>query len=944
MTIGRQTAGPNPSHHGGPSVADVFISYSRKDTPFVRRVAGSLEARGKTTWLDTEGIADAEVFPQAIRSAIEAADAFLFVISPAALASHYCDQEVTYARELEKRMVPVLHIAVPEDDVPEEIRHRNWIPFTEDDPFDASLERVVRALDTDLEARKEHTRWLTKSLEWDAKGRDRSLLLRGSELRGAEEWLGRSSQVSDPAPTALQVDYVLASRKGNARRSRRVLATSVAVAVVALALGLVALVSRNQAVSNASTARSQVLAAESQLELSSDPEVSIILAQKAVRIDPTPQAVGALRQALDASRVRVALPAESGKECGFHSGPATEFSPNGTRVAQSLCTGEVVVADAATGHVIYRRQIAAQASAVAYDPNGSVLAVGTENGIDLLDPSTGRIESELSGHGEPNALDFNADGTLLAATTGLGTTMWDLATGTARWSLAQPVDDETSAFTADGRALVVGTAEGYSEIVDVASGQVAGRLVPPVTQFASTGLPDPVAIEGTTLVVGTNGAGLGDIDGYVDLWDTQDWQPIDTVTPVSGASITAVAISHGGDYVAVGTDDGTGSVWSQSGNDQLFSLEGEGIGIQTLSFSPDGSRLVDADDQGYARIYRSGEPWLRVLPLVAHSCGFEFGWQPHKLLGLTQTGSAITLQTWSLPSFRPTSTMVVYPSDQQDECSDVSPDGRFVALWNGVNPTSPVSVSVFDVAARRVVLTLPPMVVYGATFSNDGREMAVESGTGELAVTSLSTHHTVRAQGWPKQCPQNSVWGPTFSSDDRMVAAYSLCGGRVVIGSTRTAKPFETFDDDGPVESAVFDPADADQLAIGSQDGSVTVANVATDRRVLELLGHTRETDNVAYGPQGTYVAAGSTDNTIRLWDAASGQTLQVDHDFTLPYDGPYISPDGQFLIETNLTQQTVVWAACPDCEDPSALLKASGAGVVTPLTPIERAQVAAAG
>jgi hypothetical protein len=38
------------------------------------------------------------------------------------------------------------------------------------------------------------------------------------------------------------------------------------------------------------------------------------------------------------------------------------------------------------------------------------------------------------------------------------------------------------------------------------------------------------------------------------------------------------------------------------------------------------------------------------------------------------------------------------------------------------------------------------------------------------------------------------------------------------------------------------------------------------------------------------------------------------------------------------------VWPACPDCEDPSALLQASKAGVVTPLTPIEQAQVAAAG
>jgi WD40 repeat protein len=906
-------------------------------------VAGSLEARGRTTWLDTEAIADAEVFPQAIQSAIETSDAFLFVITPASVASDYCDQEVTYARELEKRIVPVLRVAVPDDDVPKEIRHRNWIPFTEDDDFDVALERVVRALDTDLELRKEHTRWLTKSLEWEAKGRDRSLQLRGSELREAEDWLARSSQVSDPAPTALQVDYVLASRKSNARRSRWVLATSVAVAVVALGLGALALVSRTQAVSNASAARSQVLAADSQLELTSDPEVSIILAQRALRIAPTLQAIGALRQALDASRVQVALPTESSRQCGFGSGPATDFSPNGTRVAESLCTGEVLVANAASGRVIYRRHLAAQASAVAYDPNGSVLAVGTEKGIDLLDPSTGGIESELSGHGEPNALDFNPAGTLLAATTGLGTTLWDLDTGTALWSLAEPDSDQTAAFTSDGQLLVVGTAKGYSEVVNIASGQVVRTVVPPGNQLASTGMPDPVAIEGTTLLVGTDSYGSvspRDLSGYVNLWDTQNWHLTDTVTSVTGAAITSVAISTNGDYIAVGLNDGTGAVWSEPGNNQLFSLEGEGVQINTLSFSPDGNRLVDADDQGNARIYRSGEPWLRSLPMVAHSCGSEFGWQSHKLLGLTQTGDAITLQTWSLPGFRPISKTVVDPSNQENMCSDVSPDGRLVALWNGNNPTS--AVSVFDVAARRVELTLPAMVIESVTFSNDDRLMAVESGTGELVVTNLSTHHTVSAGRWPKQCPLNGDGPPAISNDDRLVAAYSLCG-RVAIGSTRTAKPFESFEDDGPVQTAVFNPVNG-ELAVSSEDGSVSVLDVATDRRVQELLGHSRQVAGVAYGPGARYVAAGSFDNTIRVWDAASGQTLQVDHDFSDPYDGPYISPDGKFLIELNLAGQTIVWPACPDCEDPSALLRASRAGVVTPLTPIEQAQVAAAG
>ena len=288
-------------------MADVFVSYSRRDADFVQRMVSSLEERGKSVWIDTQGIADTEVFPQALRSAIEGSDAFLFVITPDSVASDLCEQEVTYARSLEKRIVPALRAPVPDPAIPEEIRHRNWIPFTEAEDVDASLDRVVRALDTDLAACKEHTRWLVKALEWDAEDRDRSFLLWGSELKAAESWLAGTSPEAEPAPTTVQSEYVLASRRAAARRQRTLVTASLVVAVVAVGLGVVALVPRNQAVSAGRTDRVQALAAESQNELSADPEVSVLLARQAVQTDPDPQAVAALRQAVDASAVRVAL-------------------------------------------------------------------------------------------------------------------------------------------------------------------------------------------------------------------------------------------------------------------------------------------------------------------------------------------------------------------------------------------------------------------------------------------------------------------------------------------------------------------------------------------------------------------------------------------------------------------------------------------------------------
>src|SRR4051794_365565 len=107
-------------------LADVFLSYSRRDSEFVRRLADALETRGKDVWVDVEGIRDAEVFPAALRAAVEGSDGFVFVISPDSVQSKFCDQEVEHALELGKRIVPLVRRRVADDDVPAPIRERNW--------------------------------------------------------------------------------------------------------------------------------------------------------------------------------------------------------------------------------------------------------------------------------------------------------------------------------------------------------------------------------------------------------------------------------------------------------------------------------------------------------------------------------------------------------------------------------------------------------------------------------------------------------------------------------------------------------------------------------------------------------------------------------------------------------------------------------------------------
>jgi hypothetical protein len=62
--------------------AKLFISYSRKDRSFVERLPEALKASGQDIWVDLQDIRPSEDWLNAIHSAIEGADAFVFVVSP----------------------------------------------------------------------------------------------------------------------------------------------------------------------------------------------------------------------------------------------------------------------------------------------------------------------------------------------------------------------------------------------------------------------------------------------------------------------------------------------------------------------------------------------------------------------------------------------------------------------------------------------------------------------------------------------------------------------------------------------------------------------------------------------------------------------------------------------------------------------------------------------
>ena len=71
--------------------------------------------------------------------------------------------------------------------------------------------------------------------------------------------------------------------------------------------------------------------------------------------------------------------------------------------------------------------------------------------------------------------------------------------------------------------------------------------------------------------------------------------------------------------------------------------------------------------------------------------------------------------------------------------------------------------------------------------------------------------------------------------------------------------------------SVAFSP-DGKTLASGSEDETIKLWDVATGKEQATLKGHTHAVCSVAFSPDGKTLASGSGDKTIKLWDVATGK------------------------------------------------------------------------
>ncbi|MFN8149206.1 MAG: toll/interleukin-1 receptor domain-containing protein [Candidatus Nanopelagicales bacterium] len=881
--------------------ADAFISYSRTDREAALALADGLRGRGRTLWVDWEGIPPTAEWMSEIRRGIDRAQGVLFLLSPASVRSSVCRDEVAHAVTAGKRIVPVVVADVEPDDAPEELRRLNWVFARPTDDLATSLDQIEQGLDLDLEAVRTHTRLLVRSTEWRESGDDKGRLLRGAELDEAEHWL--AADPADPAPTAEQRRFIQTSRSAATRRQRRLVVTVSLALVGSLLLAGLALVQRRDALAQRDVAATQALASRSLADVDSDPARALQEAVDAARTGTAPEVVEALRTAVLASHLDRTVALAPGNGRGFD----VAWSTDGSVVYSSSVAQGLVGVDATTGAVVMRNPKATGLWSVSAMPDGRRLVVaGPGSPVTFVDRATGAttVAAAYAQGGSNSEVAVSRDGRYLVTTPfpfGASNVL-DGADGHLLRTLAVPGGGMppgpapiTADVSPDSTTAALGLSDGSVRLYDLATG--AEKAVLHVGAAVTVVRWSP---SGRLILTASQ-------DRLLRIWD---FATASLAQTIGQSALLADAAWLGSDeYVVTADGAARARVWSVRRGDDVSDLVGHTRGVNYVAVAPDGRHVATTADDGTLRTWDvgSGVPLadlirtaavtgVDVAPddrmvVAASADGGTVAWDPATQRTRVLDASASGPPRLS-PDGRRVAVIVVSDTDAGVRLLDLGTGRR---LWQN-DDLGTITVDAADDQGMEVVEPRRALA-FSTAFSPDGSRLAVATQLGATVLDATTGRRVAAVEAMPFSSTSDQyaqfaqVRGIAWSPDGTTIAVIS--GRDVLLADPATGAVRRAVRGGSDVASVAF-PLRSDEVLASYADGQVREWSTR-DGSLVHSFPLTETALAVDVSPSGD-VAATGRDGYLRIW-TPDGVELQRTRVATIVAMSVRWTHDGQHLV-----------------------------------------------
>ncbi len=541
-------------------------------------------------------------------------------------------------------------------------------------------------------------------------------------------------------------------------------------------------------------------------------------------------------------------------------------------------------------------------TSMAFNPDGSLLAIGTMNGrIQLWDIRQRKAVQtiEVVSDRQIKGLAFSPDGKRLASIWGSVVQVWDVSTGQEQQLMRYHNTLMSLRFLPPGDKVIAGTFDGGLVVWQVED----GALLADLTQSYSPVVSMEVSQDGSLVVINAedtarllHGSDLSKaaeyaMDSHVSVQNIsidrkgrylaaagreylQIWEIGKTNAVLStgfSAQIGDPCFGPNGEFLALGLGNGE-IVVLETGTWGMHQTQGPAGPISVLTFSPDGRFLGIGTMAGLAQLWRvdTGLP-LRLSRIHQQGAVWDIAFSPdgRRLLSASQ---APAIQAWSTETGEPLESFD--DSDMVANSVAISPDGRYLAI------------------------------------AESGGEVQVLEAS-EGGRTIYNYRHLLGALHL------------TFSPIEPHLLASGGNDGRAWLADVEHRQNIRSFEHHTAVYRVAFSP-DGQTLATGLGDGSIYIWRIAEEQPVVAFLAHTFTVTGLAFGPDGRFLASASPgEPVVRLWDISSARANQpgtlpvaqvvmrpvrtLEHP-TLVYDLAF-SPDGTLLATGLDTGIIWLWA-----------------------------------
>jgi WD40 repeat protein len=482
------------------------------------------------------------------------------------------------------------------------------------------------------------------------------------------------------------------------------------------------------------------------------------------------------------------------------------------------------------------------------------------------------------------SLVFSSDRKYLACLASASIFLWEVGSGLELRRFESKVEGgNTLALSGDAKLLAIGGGENI-EIWDVTKAEVTNKLA----ARGGTILSLALSADGRLLVAGGSGA--------ITLWDVGSGKVL--ASPEwPGVEISAVAFSPNGRSLAAGS---TGLV-------KLYDVQMRKVsktynladtGLESLVFRPDGKLL--ALDLGGNTVWNV-ESGKKSQPLlwfesVGSAAALDSGGD---LLALAHPEDGfVALLDWKrqrcVRSFGTTAndiTTLAFTSDGKTMfAGDQDGDIKYIDLTSGR-----VLQSIKALWQPQVRATSR---TWGGThalvLSPDGRHLFSSAGLKDIKLWDVEAGKELQQFVWFGLC-ENCL---AFTADGKLFAATSTNGvypPRITLFDLATGNSLAEYDGHQDNVNSLTFSRDGAWLASGSSDETVRLWNLKQGKEA-RVLRHAAPVRSVAFSPDGKVLASGGEDGTIRLWDSASGAELRVIKGHGEQVDALEFGPGGRQL------------------------------------------------